>query len=96
MKSMCHDAAAELAVGCRAQTDLLLHAHDLADRLVLDCAQPRGVDAAGGVILARLQERRRAEQAADVVGAERRRVAKRHSALIPRSGKAFEMLEQVR
>ena len=30
--------AAELAVGDRLQPDLLLHAHDVADRLVLDRA----------------------------------------------------------
>ena len=37
--------AAELAVGGRLQPDLLLLAHDVADRLVLDAAQLVGVDA---------------------------------------------------
>ena len=74
----------ELPVGRRTQTHFFLHAHDLANRLVLDGAQPRVVDAAGSVILARLQQRRRAKQAADVVGAERRHVAERHGAIIAR------------
>jgi hypothetical protein len=36
------------------------------------------------VILARPQQRRRAQQAADVVGTERRHVAERHGAIIAR------------
>src|SRR5581483_488760 len=64
--------AAELAVGRRLQPDLLLLPHDLADRLVLDAPQLVVVDAAGGVVLARLQEPLRAKQAAHVVGPERR------------------------
>jgi hypothetical protein len=38
--------AAELAVGRRPQPTVLLLAHDVADRLVLDAAQLVGVDAA--------------------------------------------------
>ena len=64
--------AAELAVGCHAQPDVLLHLHRLADRLVLDRPQPVAVDAPRGAVLAGLQERRWAEQAAHVVGAKRR------------------------
>ena len=64
--------AAELAVGRGLQADLLLLAHDLADRVVFDRAQRRRVDATVREVVARLQELRRAEQAADVVGAERR------------------------
>ena len=63
--------AAELAVGRRTQPDLLLLAHGLPDRVVLDPTELGGVDPAGCVIVARLQQLRRAEQAADVVGAER-------------------------
>jgi hypothetical protein len=61
--------AAELAVGGGVQSDVLLHAHDVADRLVLDGAQRLVVDPAGGVILAGAQEVGRTQQAADVVGA---------------------------
>jgi hypothetical protein len=60
-----------LAVGRRAQADLLLLAHDVGDRLVLDPAELVGVDPAGGEVVARLQQPGGAEQAADVVGAER-------------------------
>ena len=45
--------AAELAVGGRLQADVLLHAHHVADRVVLDRAQLVGVDPALGVVLAR-------------------------------------------
>src|SRR4051794_35121974 len=64
--------AAELAVGHGPQADLLLHPDDLADRVVLDRAQLDRVDTPFGVVLARLQEPRRAQEAAHVVGAERR------------------------
>jgi hypothetical protein len=66
------ERAPELAVGDAAKPQVFLVADDLADRLVLDATQPGGVDAAGRAVLARLQERRRAEQAADMVGTERR------------------------
>ena len=46
--------AAELAVGRGLQPRLLLHAHDLADRLVLDRPQRGGVDLPGVVVVARL------------------------------------------
>ena len=63
--------AAELTVRRRAQAHLLLLAHDLFDRLVLDLTELRRVDPAGGMVVARLQQSGRAEQAADVVGAKR-------------------------
>jgi hypothetical protein len=68
MKSMCHDVAAELAVRRRLEPDLLLPAHDLADRLVLDAAQRVGVDAPGREGVARLVQLGRPEQRPDVVG----------------------------
>ena len=50
-------AAAQLAVGRRLQADGLLHAHALADGVVLDPAQLVRVDRPGGVIGTRLQKR---------------------------------------
>jgi hypothetical protein len=67
--------AAELAVSRCAKADLFLLAHDLCDGLVLDATELVGVDPAGGMVLARPQQPRRAEQAADVVGAKRGRRA---------------------
>ena len=64
--------AAELAVGHRLEPDLLLHADDLVDRGVLGGLQALVVERAGGVRLARLVQLGRAQQAPDVVGAERR------------------------
>ena len=64
--------AAELAVGGRAQADVLLQLDRVADRVVLDRAQLFGVDRVVREVLARLQQRGRAEQAADVVGSVRR------------------------
>jgi hypothetical protein len=65
-------SAAELAVGGGAQPGIFLHLHGFADRLVLDRAQLVTIDATRGVVITGLKQRRRAEQAADVVGAERR------------------------
>ena len=62
--------APELAVGDRLETDLLLPAHGLADRVVLEAPQRVPVDAAGGEVLTGSQHLWRAQQAADVVGAE--------------------------
>jgi hypothetical protein len=49
------------------------------DRRVLGGAQGLGVDATGGEVVARGVELGRTQQAADVVGAEGRRGADRHS-----------------
>ena len=54
------------------EPDLLLHADDLVDRVVLGGLEALVVELAGGVRLARLEQLGRAQQAADVVGAERR------------------------
>jgi hypothetical protein len=64
-------ATAELAVGDDGDAGLLLPGHRDGDRLVLDRAQVAGSDRAGVAALPRLEQGLRAEQAADVVGAER-------------------------
>ncbi|GAB3304380.1 hypothetical protein GCM10027451_10030 [Geodermatophilus aquaeductus] len=63
---------AELAVGGGAQPDVTLQPDDVGDRLVLGTAQLGVVDLPGGVAGAGLEQRRGTQQAADVVGAERR------------------------
>ena len=63
--------AAELAVGGRLQADLLLLAHDVANRVVLDGAQLIGAQAPGGVLGSRVRELRGTQERPDVVGAER-------------------------
>ena len=64
--------AAELTVGRGLEPDVLLHPHDVADRVVLDRAQLRRGDTPRGGFLASAEHRLRAEQAADVVGSKRR------------------------
>jgi hypothetical protein len=64
--------AAELAVGRRPQADVALHADDVGDGLVLYPPELRVLDLPGGVPGAGVEEVLRAEEAADVVGAERR------------------------
>jgi hypothetical protein len=71
-------AAAQLAVRHAAQTDGVLQRDRFADRLVLDRAQLRLVDRPGRACFTGPAQRRWAEQAADVVGAERRPVARCH------------------
>ncbi len=80
MKSMCQERAAELAVGRGLQPDLLLQTDGVADGRVLDGTQLGRVDPARGEVVARREQVRRAEQAADVIGAERRRRALTHQA----------------
>ena len=64
--------AAELAVGDRLQADLLLLLDDALDLAVLDRLERVGADLAFGASAARLVQRGGTQQAADVVGAERR------------------------
>src|SRR5262249_32057285 len=64
--------AAELAVGCELEADLLLLAHDLLDLAVLDLLELRIGDRALLVLGACVLERSGAQEAADMVGAERR------------------------
>ena len=61
-----------LAVGDEFQPDVLLHRDDVADRLLLDALEARAV-AAGLGLLARLDQGLRPDQAAHMVGAERRK-----------------------
>ena len=72
MKSMCHDARRNSpSVAERSPTSSCLRTTSrIASSSI--AAQLGRVDPAGGVVVARLQQLRRAEQAADVVGAERR------------------------
>ena len=64
--------AAELAVGDGLQAGLLLLGDDRADLAVFDLLERIGGDLAIGAALARLLQRRGAQQAADMIGAERR------------------------
>jgi hypothetical protein len=63
--------AAELAVGRALEPDVLLHADDLADAFVLDPSQLVSADPTCFEVVARLEESLWAQQAADVIGAER-------------------------
>ena len=64
--------AAEFAVGDRLQADFFLLFDDTFDLAVLDRLERGGVDLALGEALAGGFQRGRAQQAADVIGAERR------------------------
>ena len=79
MKSMCHDARRNSPSVADRMPGLALELDDLLDRLVLDLPEVDGAELAGGVVLACLQQVRWPQQAADVVGAERRGVAKHGS-----------------
>ena len=72
MKSMCQEPRRSSPSVASCRPIGLLQAHRLADRLILDRAQLVGVDGARRVVGPGLQQRRRAQQAADVIGAERR------------------------
>ena len=73
--------AAKLAVGRELEADRFLLADDLLDLAVFHRAELGGADRARRRLLARLLERRRAEQRSDVVGAERRLGAGSHGPL---------------
>ena len=64
--------AAEFAVGDGLQAGRFLLLDDVLDLAVLDRLQRGGVDLAFGAALARLFQRGRPQQAADMIGAERR------------------------
>ena len=74
-KSKCHQVAAKLAVGGEFQPDLLLLLDRPFDLAVFDRAQCFGSDLVALAFGARLFQRRRPQQASDMVGAERRRGA---------------------
>ena len=56
----------------RREADVLLHLHDLGDRAILDRAQLGRGDLAARLAFARVEQVFRTQEAADVVGAERR------------------------
>jgi hypothetical protein len=70
--------AAELPIRDGAQAGVLLQPHDVTDGVVLDAAQLVRVHLAGREALPCLQQLGRAQEAADVVGAEGRPVPGRH------------------
>src|SRR5262249_49186861 len=65
-------AAAELAIGHHFEADVLLQAHHVADRVVLDGVERLGVDLARGELAERVAQALRPQQAAHVIGTERR------------------------
>jgi hypothetical protein len=70
--------AAEFSVRDPVQAEAFLELHDVADRLVLDLAKLGLGDLALAELFACVDHRLRAQEAADVVGAERRLVACGH------------------
>ena len=84
MKSMCHDARrnSPSVADCRPTSSCMRTTSRIASSSI--GAQLVGVDPPAGEVVARPQQLGRAQQAADVVGAERRSVAQAHGA--PRSG----------
>ncbi len=69
---------AEFAVSDALQAHVLLELHDLGDGLVFHLAQLLGGDLALGLLLAGFQQVLGAQEAADVVGTERRGGADGH------------------
>ena len=80
MKSMCHDARRNSPSVAERSPTSRWSATTSRDRRVLDAAQLVGVDRAVGEPLPRLEQLGRAQQAADVVGAEGRSVSLCHGA----------------
>ena len=78
-KSMWKYVAAEFAVGDSFQAQVLLELHDVADGGVLDLAKVLLRDLALGQALAGIDDFPGAQEAADVVGAERRLGACAHA-----------------
>src|SRR5262249_58896947 len=75
--------AAKLAVGGELEPDPLLLVDRCFDLAILDRAQRLGGDCVARALLARRLERRRAQQAADMIGAKRRTGALGHRACSP-------------
>src|SRR5262249_60369982 len=63
--------APEVAVGDRAQTDLLLHPDRITDQAIFDLAQRGRRNLAARMAFARRLQLRRSQQAADMIRAER-------------------------
>jgi len=74
-------APAELAVGRKLQSDTLLKGERVLDGLIFGFCQRRLVDLAVGELGALIEQRLRAQQAADVFGAERRLGLRQHGSL---------------
>jgi len=70
--------SAELAIGGRLQAHLLLHPHRPGNLLIFDRPEVSRRDPAGREVIPRVKQPLRAQQAADVVGAERRTASTRH------------------
>ena len=66
------EGAAIFAVGDRFEAEPFLIAYDVADRVVLDRAKLLRADRVGRLAAARLEQRLGPQEAADLVGAERR------------------------
>jgi hypothetical protein len=66
---------AELAVGDALQAHIAVEPHDLGDRAVFHFAQLGGADLAAGLLLECFEQVGRAEETADMVGAEGRGLA---------------------
>src|SRR5690606_10847878 len=79
-------AAAELAVGHRLEAQLLLQAHRPTHRLVLRPGEAGGVEAPLREGAEGRRQLGRAQQAADVLGAERRAHVSHHSARLTGAG----------
>ncbi len=73
------EGAAEFAVGRGLEPDVLLPLDDLFDLAVFDLLERGGGDFAPLTFRPRFLQRRSAQQAADVVGAERRRRPRTHA-----------------
>ena len=71
-------AAAELAVGDDFEAELFLQPHEIADCRIFGCAQLLGRHVPGFGGLPRVEQSPRAEEAADMLGAKRRRWKLRH------------------
>ncbi len=65
-------SAPEFAVGHYVKAKRRLPLHDITDRVVLRARERFVVDASGGVVAKRLTQGRWSQQAADMIGAERR------------------------
>jgi hypothetical protein len=71
-------SATKLAVGDSFQTKIFLKSNHVPDCRIFDSAQLRAIDGAAAVAFAGVEQRRRAQEAADVIGAKRGRAANSH------------------
>src|SRR5215470_1992647 len=85
-------SAAELAIGRKLEPDLLLLLDDLLDLAILDRLELGGGDLTLLALPSRLLERRGAQEAADVIGAERRFGSRRHGSHLPQTSPASSLI----